>query len=188
MCFLSSLQLKTNLVFQDKWFFFNVSFLAVLGLCCHSLFSSWSKPGPFSSCGVWASHSGGFSCGAKAQGCSGFSSCGSWAVEHRLNCSAFMWDLSRSGIEPVSPALAGRFSTTEAHTPYNWCSATREVTALRIPRTSTRAKPAQQRPSIAKEKNPSPYLHFHSILTSVCHCRWAAAAVVEFPLSPPHAP
>ena len=23
-----------------------------------------------------------------------------------------MWDLSRSGLEPVSPALAGRFSTT----------------------------------------------------------------------------
>ena len=96
-------------------FFLNVSFLAVLGLLLHSLFSSCSQPGPFSSCGVRASHSGGFSCcGAKAQGRSGFSSCGSWAVEHRLNCSAFTWDPSRSGTEPVSPVLAGSFSTTEA--------------------------------------------------------------------------
>ena len=35
------------------------------------------------------------------------SSCGSWA---QLLCS--MWDLPRPGLEPVSPALAGRFSTT----------------------------------------------------------------------------
>ena len=70
-----------------------------------------------------------------------FSSCGKWgplfiavrgpltitaslAVEHRLqtcrlsNCGSqaqllrSMWDLPRPGLEPVSPALAGRFSTT----------------------------------------------------------------------------
>ena len=35
------------------------------------------------------------------------SSCGSWA--HLLHG---MWDLPRPGLEPVSPALAGRFSTT----------------------------------------------------------------------------
>ena len=35
------------------------------------------------------------------------SSCGSWA---QLLHS--MWDLPRPGLEPVSPALAGRFSTT----------------------------------------------------------------------------
>ena len=35
------------------------------------------------------------------------SSCGSWA---QLLCS--MWDLPRPGLEPMSPALAGRFSTT----------------------------------------------------------------------------
>ena len=35
------------------------------------------------------------------------SSCGSWA---QLLCG--MWDLPRPGLEPVSPALAGRFSTT----------------------------------------------------------------------------
>ena len=35
------------------------------------------------------------------------SNCGSWA---QLLCG--MWDLPRPGPEPVSPALAGRFSTT----------------------------------------------------------------------------
>ena len=34
------------------------------------------------------------------------SSCGSWAQLLRG-----MWDLPRPGLEPVSPALAGRFST-----------------------------------------------------------------------------
>ena len=65
-----------------------------------------------------------------------FSSCGKWGplfiavrgpltiaaslvAEHRLsNCSSRaqllrgMWNLPRPGLEPVSPALAGRFSTT----------------------------------------------------------------------------
>ena len=57
-----------------------------------------------------------------------FSSCGkrgaSHVAEHRLqtrrlsNCGSRaqllrgMWDLTRPGLEPVSPALAGRFSTT----------------------------------------------------------------------------
>ena len=49
----------------------------------------------------------------------GFSSCGSWALERRLSsrgarawllCS--MWDLPGPGLEPMSPALAGRFLTT----------------------------------------------------------------------------
>ena len=35
------------------------------------------------------------------------SSCGSWAYLLRG-----MWDLPRPGLKPVSPALAGRFSTT----------------------------------------------------------------------------
>ena len=35
------------------------------------------------------------------------SNCGSWAQPLRS-----MWDLPRPGLEPVSPALAGRFSTT----------------------------------------------------------------------------
>ena len=47
-------------------------------------------------------------------------SCGSRALEHRLGgCGARakllcgMWDLSGPGIEPVPPALAGDFFTTE---------------------------------------------------------------------------
>ena len=35
------------------------------------------------------------------------SNCGSWAYSLRG-----MWDLPRPGLEPVYPALAGRFSTT----------------------------------------------------------------------------
>ena len=50
----------------------------------------------------------------------GFSSCGSRALECRLSsCGARahllhgMWDLPGPGLEPVSPALVGRFLTTE---------------------------------------------------------------------------
>ena len=58
-------------------------------------------------------------------GCSLVAACGlrsftSWALEHRLSScdtQAFllhdMWDLPESGIEPMSPALAGGFFTTE---------------------------------------------------------------------------
>ena len=75
-----------------------------------------------------ASHCGGFSCcrapalGARASAvvAHGLSSCSSRAAGQGLNgCSARawlprgMWDLPRSGIEPVSPALAGGFFTTE---------------------------------------------------------------------------
>ena len=49
----------------------------------------------------------------------GLSSCGSWALEHRLSsCGTLVsllfgtWDLPEPGIEPVSPALAGGFLTT----------------------------------------------------------------------------
>ena len=50
----------------------------------------------------------------------GFSSCGSRALDHRINSYSpwawllwGMWDLPWSGMEPLSPALAGGFSTTE---------------------------------------------------------------------------
>ena len=49
----------------------------------------------------------------------GFSSCGSQALERRLNSCGTrarslrsMWDPPGPGIEPLSPALAGRLSTT----------------------------------------------------------------------------
>ena len=61
--------------------------------------------------------------GARASGAlaHGLKSCSSRAVEHRLNSCARawllhgMWDLPGSGIEPVSPALAGGFFITEPH-------------------------------------------------------------------------
>ena len=50
----------------------------------------------------------------------GFSSGRSWALEHGLTgCGAqalllrSLWNLAITGFEPVSPALAGRFFTTE---------------------------------------------------------------------------
>ena len=53
-------------------------------------------------------------------GCVGFSSCGPWALEHRLNnCGAWaqllcsIWDLSGLGVEPVSLASTGEPLTTE---------------------------------------------------------------------------
>ena len=63
----------------------------------------------------------GFSCcRAQALGRVSFDSCGYRALEQRLhNCGAQaqlflgMWDLSGSGMEPASPALAGGFLTTE---------------------------------------------------------------------------
>ena len=79
-----------------------------------------------------------------------FSSCGKWGplliavrgsltiaaslvAEHRLqthrlsNCGSRaqllcgMWDLPRPGLKPVSPALAGRFSTTAPPGKPKWC-------------------------------------------------------------------
>ena len=78
----------------------------MLGLCCCVR--------AFLSCREWgASHCGGLSCWrAWAPGCRGFSSCGSWALEHWLNnCGAGtwllrnMWDLPGPGIKPMFPAL-----------------------------------------------------------------------------------
>ena len=51
-----------------------------------------------SRCGVWAS----------AVAARGLNRCGAWAQLLQR-----MWDLPRSGIEPVSPALAGKLFTTE---------------------------------------------------------------------------
>ena len=83
--------------FIKKLFLFIDLFLVVLGLCCcMRAFSSCSKWGILSSCGVQASHCGGFfCCKAWALGCVDFSSfisqaleCGSVAVVHWLSCPA----------------------------------------------------------------------------------------------------
>ena len=83
-------------------------FLAVLGLrCCARAFSSCGKRGP-----LFIAVRGPLTIAA------------SLVAEHRLqtrrlsNCGSRaqllrgMWDLPRPGLEPVSPALAGGFSTT----------------------------------------------------------------------------
>ena len=85
------------------------------------LFSSYSEQGLLTSCSAQASDCNGFPCGrAQAVGRVGYGSCGSQALEHRLNsCGAQaylvrgMWDLPGSGIKPMSPASAGGFFTTE---------------------------------------------------------------------------
>ena len=63
--------------------------------------------------------------GHSSSWCAGLSLSRPLVAEHRLqtrrlsNCGSRaqllrgMWDLPRPGVEPVSPALAGRFSTTE---------------------------------------------------------------------------
>ena len=107
------------LCFTTLFLNFIYLFLAVLGLCC----CAWA----FSSCGKRASHCSGFSCcRARALGmrasvvvARGLSSCGLWALERRLSSCGTraqllrsMWDLPGPGLEPMSPALAGRFLTT----------------------------------------------------------------------------
>ena len=94
-------------------------FLAVLGLSCCVGFSLVSARGGY--CLVagfslrWL-----LSLQSTVSRLHGLSSCGYQALEYRLNsCSAqtqvlrSMWDLPRSGIEPMSPALAGGFFTFE---------------------------------------------------------------------------
>ena len=83
-------------------------FVALLGLCfCARAFSSCGKQGPF----FIAMHGP-------------LTIMASLVAEHRLqtrrlgSCGSRaqllrgMWDLPRPGLEPVSPALAGRFLTT----------------------------------------------------------------------------
>ena len=62
--------------------------------------------------------------GHSSSWCAGLTIAASLIAEHRLqtrrlsNCGSWaqllrgMWDLPRPGLEPVSPAVAGRFSTT----------------------------------------------------------------------------
>ena len=73
---------------QKSWHFLNFIFIYqfVFGSAgsslLHELFSSCGEQGPLSSCDVWASRCGGFSCcGAQALGHAGLSSCGMWAQQ-----------------------------------------------------------------------------------------------------------
>ena len=82
--------------------------MAVLGLCfCARAFSSCGEQGPlFIAVRGPLTVTASFVAEHRLQ-THRLSSCGSWAQLLRS-----MWDLPRPGLEPVSPALAGRFSTT----------------------------------------------------------------------------
>ena len=95
-------------IFYFFTYLFIYLFMAVLGLrFCARAFSSCSKRGP-----LLIAVRGPLTIAAslvvehRLQTCR-LSNCGSRA---QLLCG--MWDLPRPGLEPVSPALAGRFSTT----------------------------------------------------------------------------
>ena len=91
---------KSKLYWQDAGFSvinstlfflrFSYLFLVVLGLhfCVWPSLVEWN--GATLSSGVQAFHCSGFSCcRTQSLGCMDFSSCGSWALEHRLNsCGA----------------------------------------------------------------------------------------------------
>ena len=104
-------------------FYLFILFLAVLGLCCCLGFFPLvvASGGPLSSCGGRASHCSGFTCfeawaltcAAWVAAARGLSGCSSQALEQRASLLLGMWDPPWPGIEPVSPALAGRFFTTE---------------------------------------------------------------------------
>ena len=82
-------------------------FLAVLGFrFCARAFSSCGKRGP-----LFIAVRGPLSWPLLLWS-TGSRRTGSVVVAHGPSCSAGMWDLPRPGLEPVSPALAGRFSTT----------------------------------------------------------------------------
>ena len=120
-------RLKKLFLFYVK-FFFNINpFSAALGLCCFAqAFSSYREWGYAS---LWCT---GFSwrlyfCRTQNPGVQalvvvthGLRSRGSPALAHRLRSCVTrswllrsVWDLPGAGIEPVSPALAGKFFTTE---------------------------------------------------------------------------
>ena len=118
-------------VLNCRVFFVVVLFWFVLFSCVGSSllragFLQLRRAGPPLSCGAPASHCGPFSCGAQALvawalvvvAC-GLNNCDSRAPERNLSsCGAWaqllrgMWDLPGPEVEPLSPALAGRFLTT----------------------------------------------------------------------------
>ena len=90
------------------------------GLRCSAGFSLVAASGGRSRGGARPFLDGGSSCAAPALGHVGFSSCGSRDLEDglsgwgtRASLLRGLWDLPRSGTEPVPRALAGGLFTTE---------------------------------------------------------------------------
>ena len=76
--------------------------MAALDLCCcRQALSCCGEQDLLSNCGAWASHCGGFSC------------CRAQVLGARALLYWGMWNLPEPGIEPMSPALVGRFFTIE---------------------------------------------------------------------------
>ena len=99
---------------ESLFFFFNnfiylfIIFGCIGSLLLHRFFSSCGERGLLSSRGAQASQRG------------GFPRCGAQALEHWLSSRGTraqlllgMWDPPGPGIEPKSPAMAGRFPSTE---------------------------------------------------------------------------
>ena len=114
---------------QVSWSFFLNNFICffiscfVGSLLLHGLFSGCREWGLLSSCSVRASYCRGFSCcRAWALGHAGFNSYGAGALLLHGR-----WDLTGSGVEPVSPALAGRFFITEPPGKPSWSLLTLSV-------------------------------------------------------------
>ena len=81
-----------------EYFFFP---LVVLGLCCYvRAFSCCGECGLLSSWDAQVSHRSGFCC------------CGAWALGTQTQLLSDMWNPLGPGIEPMSPALAGRLPCT----------------------------------------------------------------------------
>ena len=103
---------RLSVHFQNIFICLHWVFIAARGLSL-----AVGERGLLSSCGARASHCDGFfCCGAQVPGV-GFSSCPSRALESRLSrhtglVALQLWDVPRPGIEPMSPALVGRFLST----------------------------------------------------------------------------
>ena len=91
------------------FFYFAIFWLHWVFVAAHGLSLQLRRAGDTLCCGVWASHCGGFSCcRARALGMRAsvvaaceLSSCGSWALEHRLSsCGAWAQLLPACGIFP----------------------------------------------------------------------------------------
>ena len=104
---------ETHSYYFLKFIYFIYFIFSCIGsLLLHAGFLQLWRAGATVRCGAWASHCGGFTCcRARAVGVQasvvaarGLSSCGARA---QLFCG--MWDLPGPGLEPMSPAFAGRF-------------------------------------------------------------------------------
>lgn len=115
-------------------------FLIVLSLCCAWAFSSWGGHGLSSlQCSAYCSS---FSCFRASEVSRGwdFSSCGTWAPEHRLSsCDCMGLVVPQHGIipeiEPMSAAFAGGFVSTappgkSRNKFYNWVFITEYLVRL----------------------------------------------------------